>query len=87
MMLLMANFLVIGTWNTKGEELEFGWSGVGARGGQYYGAELVEALREQMLKYRDAESIIDVDLPLDDPRFARFASERLFGLMQKKWKM
>ena len=128
MMLLMANFLVIGTWNTKGEELEFvcqelarrhhnpirwdlsatkgsgdrntallsvavflmplgGWSGVGVRGGQYYGVELVEAFREQMLKYWDAESIIDVDLPLDDPRFARLASEHLFGLMQKKWKM
>ena len=64
-----------------------GWSGVGVRGGEYYGAELVEAFREQLLKYWDAESVIDVDLPLDDPRFARFASERLFGLMQKKWKM
>ena len=51
------------------------------------GAELVEAFREQLLKYWDAESIIDVDLSLDDPRFARLASERLFGLMQKKWKM
>jgi uncharacterized protein (UPF0261 family) len=64
-----------------------GWSGVGVRGGEYYGAELVEAFREQLLKYWDAESVIDVDLPLDDPRFARLASERLFGLMQKKWKM
>ena len=64
-----------------------GWSGVGVRGSEYYGVELVEAFREQMLKYWDAESIIDVDLPLDDPRFGRLASERLFGLMQKKWKM
>ena len=31
--------------------------------------------------------VIDVDLPLDDPRFAGLASEHLFGLMQKKWKM
>ena len=57
------------------------------RGGQHYGIELIEAFREQMLKYWDAESIIDFDLPLDDPRFARLASERFFGLMQKKWKM
>ncbi len=64
-----------------------GWSGVGVQGGEYYSAELVEAFREQMLKYWNAEFIVDVDLPLDDPRFARLASERLFGLMQKKWKM
>ena len=64
-----------------------GWSGVGVRGGEYYSAELVEAFREQMLKCWNAEFIVDVDLPLDDPRFAGLASERLFGLMQKKWKM
>ena len=64
-----------------------GWSSLGVRGGEYYGVELVEAFREQMLKHWHAQSIEDVDLPLDDPRFARLASERLFGLMQKKWKM
>ena len=64
-----------------------GWSGVGVRGGEYYSAELVDAFREQMLKCWNAEFIVDVDLPLDDPRFAGLASERLFGLMQKKWKM
>ena len=62
-----------------------GWSGPGVRGGGFYEAELAEAFRKQLLKYWDAESIIDVDLPLDDPRFARLASERLWALMQKKW--
>ena len=64
-----------------------GWSGVGVRGSQYYGLELVEAFREQLLKYWGPARVIDIDLPLDDPRFARLASEHLFGLMQKKWKM
>jgi uncharacterized protein (UPF0261 family) len=64
-----------------------GLSDVGVRGGQYYSVELVEAFRKQMVKHWDAESIIDVDLPLDDPRFARLASEHLYGLMRRKWKM
>ncbi|HME46050.1 MAG TPA: Tm-1-like ATP-binding domain-containing protein [Syntrophorhabdales bacterium] len=64
-----------------------GWSGVGMRGGQYYGVELINAFREQMLKYWGPARVIDVDFPLEDPRFARLASQHLFGLMQKKWKM
>jgi uncharacterized protein (UPF0261 family) len=64
-----------------------GWSGPGVRGGGFYDAELIEAFREQMLKYWGPERVIDVDLPLEDPRFARLASEHLFALMQKKWKM
>jgi len=64
-----------------------GWSGVGERGSEYYDVELVEAFRKEMLKCWSEEYILDVDLPLDDPRFARLASEHLFALMQKKWKM
>ncbi len=64
-----------------------GWSGIGVRGGKYYDAELVEAFRKEVLKYLDADYIVDVDLPLDDPRFARLASEHLYALMQKKWTM
>jgi uncharacterized protein (UPF0261 family) len=64
-----------------------GWSGPGVRGGGFYDAELIEVFREQMLTYWNPRCVIDVDLPLDDPRFAKLASERLFSLMQKKWKM
>ncbi len=64
-----------------------GWSGPGVRGGDFYDAEMVDAFREQILKYWNRACVIEVDLPLEDPRFAGFASERLFGLMQKKWKM
>jgi len=64
-----------------------GWSGLGVRGGEFYDAELIEAFRGEMLKYWRPERVIDVDLPLEDARFARVASKHLFGLMQKKWKM
>ncbi|MBN1106979.1 MAG: Tm-1-like ATP-binding domain-containing protein [Deltaproteobacteria bacterium] len=62
-----------------------GWSAIGMRGSEFYSAELIETFREQMLKRWSADYILDVDLPLDDPRFARLASEHLFDLMQKKW--
>jgi len=64
-----------------------GWSGPGVRGGGFYDAELIEAFRDRMVKDWGREFVVDVDLPLDESRFARFASERLFGLMRKKWKM
>jgi uncharacterized protein (UPF0261 family) len=64
-----------------------GWSGPGVRGSLFYDAELNEAFTEEMLKYWSPACVIDVDLPLEDPRFAKLASEYLFGLMQKKWKM
>jgi uncharacterized protein (UPF0261 family) len=64
-----------------------GWSEIGLRGGEFYNAELVETFREQMVKHWNNESVIEVDLPLDDPRFGRLASEHLYGLMQRKWKM
>lgn len=63
-----------------------GWSGPGVRGGGFYDEELIGAFREQIMKYWDPAHVIEVDLPLEDPRFARLASEYLFDLMQKKWK-
>jgi uncharacterized protein (UPF0261 family) len=64
-----------------------GWSGVGVRGSEYYEVKLIDTFRDQMLRYLSPESVVDVDLPLDDPRFGRLASEYLLDLMQKKWKM
>jgi uncharacterized protein (UPF0261 family) len=63
-----------------------GWSGIGVQGSEFYSAEVVEAFRKQMLKCWSPDFVLDVDLPLDDPRFARLASEHLFHLMESKWK-
>ena len=63
-----------------------GWSDPGEEGRPFYDRDLIQAFRKELMRYVKEESIIDVDLYLNDPRFGVVASQYLYGLIETRWK-
>jgi uncharacterized protein (UPF0261 family) len=71
----MSTYLVMGTWNTKHEELDFLCREIVGRGHT--------PVRLDVSSTRFIES---VDLSINDPAFGITASQRLCDLMGGRWK-
>ena len=61
-----------------------GWSYPGEPGKEFYDPELVGLFKREIKKFCREESLIEVDLSINDPQFGRVASEHLYHLMMNQ---
>ena len=61
-----------------------GWSYPGERGKEFYDPELIGLFKKWIKKFIKKESVIDVDLSINDPQFGRIACEHLSHLMKNQ---
>jgi len=58
-----------------------GWSYPGEQGNEFYDPELNDLLKRWIKKFFREDAVIEVDLPINDPRFGMVACEHLYNLM------
>ena len=58
-----------------------GWSYPGEKGNEFYDPELNDLLKRWIKKFFREDAVIEVDLPINDPRFGMVACEHLYNLM------
>ena len=61
-----------------------GWSYPGEKGNAFYDPELIGLFEKWIKKFIKKESVIDVDLSINDPQFGRIACEHLLHLMKNQ---
>jgi uncharacterized protein (UPF0261 family) len=63
-----------------------GWSYPGEEGKSFYDPRLMSAFTAQLEKYAGKGHIESVDLSINDPAFGIMASQRLYELMEGRWR-
>jgi len=58
-----------------------GWSYPGEKGKEFYDPELIGLFERWIKKLFNEDSVIEVDLPINDPQFGKIAFEHLYNLM------
>jgi uncharacterized protein (UPF0261 family) len=58
-----------------------GWSFPGEPGKEFYDPELIDLFGKWMKKFFREDSVIEVDLSINDPQFGRVACEHLYHLI------
>lgn len=58
-----------------------GWSYPGEKGKEFYDQELIGLFERWIKKLFNEDSVIEVDLPINDPQFGKIAFEHLYNLM------
>jgi uncharacterized protein (UPF0261 family) len=58
-----------------------GWSYPGEPGKEFHDPELIALFERRIKKFFREESVIEVDLPINDPQFGMIACEHLYNLM------
>lgn len=58
-----------------------GWSDPGKKGKEFYDPELIGLFEKWIKKWSGEDSVIEVDLSINDPQFGKMACEHLFHLM------
>jgi len=61
-----------------------GWSYPGEIGKEFYDPELTHLFIKWIREFHKKDSVIQVDLSINDPQFGRVASEHLYALMMKQ---
>jgi uncharacterized protein (UPF0261 family) len=61
-----------------------GWSYPGEPGKEFYDPELTGLFTKWIKKFHKEDSVIEVDLSINDPQFGRIASEHLYALMAER---
>ena len=61
-----------------------GWSYPGEIGNEFYDPELTRLFIKWIREFHKKDSVIQVDLSINDPQFGRVASEHLYTLMMKQ---
>ena len=61
-----------------------GWSYPGEIGKEFYDPELTRLFIKWIREFHKKDSVIQVDLSINDPQFGRVASEHLYALMMKQ---
>jgi len=63
-----------------------GWSYPGEAGKSFYDPGLMRAFTSRLAKYVEKGRIESVDLSINDPAFGIMASQRLYDLMESRWR-
>lgn len=58
-----------------------GWSYPGEKGKEFHDPEVIETFKKWIIKFFRKDSVIDVNLSINDPRFGMIACEHLYRLM------
>ncbi len=58
-----------------------GWSYPGEQGKEFYDPEVIDTFKKWIIKFFKKDSVIDVNLSINDPQFGKIACEHLYCLM------